>query len=291
MSRPLPSICILYIALGSYDMFWEGFHRSMEASFLPGYRKHYIVFTDHPPECFAGPEITIINKQRRGWPYDSLMRFHFFNDAAHLIRQFDFVFFLNANVEVRATIGPEILPHPPAGLVAALHWAFVDKDPVVYPYERRLSSTASIPFWKGRRYFTGGMNGGTTEAFLRMSEDLAANIDADLRGGVIAKWHDESHLNAYLLDKPVLELPPSYFRPDKRKLTIETKIFALNKEKFGGLRNIRGMTPRQPLFEQSLSLQDPVLWALRAVPSRWRRAFFMRAASGTKRDLEKPKTA
>jgi histo-blood group ABO system transferase len=35
-----------------------------------------------------------------------------------------------------------------------------------------------------------------------MSEKISKNIELDLGDGIIAIWHDESHLNKYFMDNP-----------------------------------------------------------------------------------------
>jgi histo-blood group ABO system transferase len=46
-----------------------------------------------------------------------------------------------------------------------------------------------------KRYVCGGAWFGFREQFLDLCEVARRNVDKDKRNGVIAKWHDESHLN------------------------------------------------------------------------------------------------
>ena len=44
-----------------------------------------------------------------------------------------------------------------------------------------------------------------------MAEVIAERVTKDLEKGVIAEWHDESHLNRYLIDNPAdVTLSPNY---------------------------------------------------------------------------------
>ena len=44
-----------------------------------------------------------------------------------------------------------------------------------------------------------------------MAEVIAERVNKDFEKGVIALWHDESHMNRYLIDNPpTLSLTPSY---------------------------------------------------------------------------------
>jgi hypothetical protein len=79
--------------------------------------------------------------------------------------------------------------------------------------ETRPESTACIR--SGERmpaYVCGGFNGGPTEMFLEMARVLRRKINIDKARGVVAVFHDESHLNRYVLDhvSDVTLLPSTY---------------------------------------------------------------------------------
>jgi histo-blood group ABO system transferase len=79
-------------------------------------------------------------------------------------------------------------------------------------YDRNPKSLAYVPQGEeGEYYYAGGFNGGKTDKFLEMAEIIADRVNKDLDNKVIAKWHDESHLNRYLIDNPAtLTLSPNY---------------------------------------------------------------------------------
>jgi histo-blood group ABO system transferase len=97
------------------------------------------------------------------------------------------------------------------GITAALHAGYVTT------FERRPQSTA---FVKGAPpYYQGCLIGGDAKAFLGMCETIARNIDIDDTNGIVAIWHDESHLNRYLFDNPPAKvLSPAYCFPTLRCL-------------------------------------------------------------------------
>jgi histo-blood group ABO system transferase len=125
-------------------------------------------------------------------------------------------------------VGEEIL----GTKVATIHPLFYDKQRAeLVGYEGRLASKAYISPEKGTRYYAGGFFGGTKNEFLSMAAELAGCIDEDLKNGVIAKWHDESHLNRYFADHPpAIELTPSYCYPEGMSLPFKPKLLALIKD-------------------------------------------------------------
>jgi hypothetical protein len=75
-----------------------------------------------------------------------------------------------------------------------------------------LTAPTYISAEEGTGYFAGGFFGGTYENFVRVCQEIAENIEADLRAEVpyIALWHDESHLNRYFVSHPpTIRLPPN----------------------------------------------------------------------------------
>jgi hypothetical protein len=65
-----------------------------------------------------------------------------------------------------------------------------------------------------------------------MSRKIRENIDTDLQKDIIAIWHDESHLNRYLISNQQLTktLLPSYCYPESWNLPYPKKILALDKD-------------------------------------------------------------
>jgi hypothetical protein len=64
-------------------------------------------------------------------------------------------------------------------------------------------------------YFCGGFQGGTSESFLEACRTMKQNIDIDDSNSVMAKWHDESHWNRYVINNPPSTiLSQSYVYPE-----------------------------------------------------------------------------
>ena len=223
---------ILYIATGKYSCFWDGFYKSSQQYFLGDLEKHYFIFTDDPKIKTKG-NITSIYKKSEGFPMDSLFRFEMFWSIKEKLKEFDFVFFFNANMRFVDIVGNECLPNSKNnGLVALLHPTLYNKSARLYPYERSKKSTAYIPLKKQKfHYYMGSLNGGKTNEYLDLIKTCMENVRADYDKGIIAIFHDESHLNCYLNKRQVLGLSPSYGYPEELKIPFQRKIIMLEKTK------------------------------------------------------------
>ncbi|MEI8390615.1 MAG: family 6 glucosyltransferase [bacterium] len=241
-------IAVLYIGLGRYTVFWEGFYKSCEQFFLPKHEKTYFVFTDNESLMFEKESNVVkIHQENLKFPYATLLRFEMFSRIRTQLKEFDYIFFLNGNMEFVDFVNEECLPTKENdGLVAGLLLArrFFN-NPDRLPYERNPLSNAYIPYGKGTHYLQGGLNGGMADEYLEMIDKLNVAIKEDLANGIIAVVNDESHLNKYLLDKNPLILEPNYMYSDQafmEEYKKNKKIVVLNKQepKWGGMDYLRG---------------------------------------------------
>lgn len=254
----MAKVGILYIALGRYTVFWDEFYESCERHLLHA-DKHYFIWTDNPTDAMRRDNVTIIPAQKRGWPYDSLMRFEMFYAHKKELSKFDYLFFFNANFKfVNDTDLSEIAPREwDSGLCASLHpgrHGDIWRDtPDGFPYERRKESTAYVPYGVGRHYVCGAFNGGTADAFLEMCRALSKNVQADIKNGINAVVDDESHLNAYLATRDFLLCGRAYGYPEHKLKhlapgdAVMVKIISREKNtpKYGGTQWLRGATDKK----------------------------------------------
>jgi hypothetical protein len=153
-------------------------------------------------------------------------------------------------------IGEEILPKHSENLVVLNHPWYFQTRPDDFPYDRNPKSTAHIPYGKGTIYAAGGLNGGRARKYLKFIKKANHNTNKDLKNGIIAKWHDESHLNKYILNKKVKILDPGYMYPDFLILPFERKIRLISKYKFGGYNALR---------RQTLTKKDKILKIIKII--------------------------
>lgn len=209
-------IAILYICTGRYNQFFMDFYESVEKYLLIESEKTYFVWTDDNHLADGRDNVRIYHKKCAGFPADSLFRFEMFLQAEDELKKFDYVYFFNANAECIGPIGEEILPDETGLAMGIWRGAREHQHPMFYPYERNKNSLAYIsPYGKDYVYYMGGLNGGRSEVYLKMIRTLAANIRDDYSKGIIAKFHDESHINAYMRTHPCKIIPGNLNRPEE----------------------------------------------------------------------------
>lgn len=187
---------LLLIATEDYLPFAERLIESAQRHFVPGHELRPFVFGE---EELRG---------RVGFPAATLYRYHVFTEQADRLDGLDYLFYCDADMLFVDTVGDEILGR----LTATLHPGYVG---VRGTYENRPESSAYVGPGEGEQYYCGGFNGGRREDFLALADTIRERIDEDDGRGIVAVWHDESHLNRYLADSsPEIVLDPSYCFPE-----------------------------------------------------------------------------
>ena len=229
-------IAVLYICTGKYSVFWKTFYQSAQQYFLPEYEKYYFVFTDNL-QIRDTDNIYVKYEYPKGFPLDSLLRFDMFLSVKDQLLEMDYIYFFNSNMQFVKLIGEEILPtQVDSGLVALIHPGNYNKNKEQYPYERNLKSTAYIKYNNidAYQYYMGSLNGGKTIDYIKLVEECSKSVNLDMENGIMAIYHDESHLNRYLHNKDVLMLSPEFGFPEESKIPFDPKIIILNKIKHSG---------------------------------------------------------
>jgi hypothetical protein len=252
------AIGVIYICTGRYRLFLKKFLASADRNFLPGHLKHYFVFTDTLEKALPHCRSTIIHQPRLGWPYDTLMRFEIISRSEGLLREMDFLFFANANMLVCSAVNDEILPGSnESHLVGVQHPGYFSETCANFPYERDSRSTAYVAMGGGKTYYQGCLFGGRSGEFLNLCSILQRRVQQDLDNGLIATWHDESHLNRFFISTEPLTLSPSYAYPENLSIPFERKIMQLDKSRFGGhdyLRSVPNTSPSPSVVSRTLGL-------------------------------------
>lgn len=239
----------------------------VEKHFLKNHTVDVHVWTDMPDELKATKyEIEPIQ-----WPMPTLMRYHLFLQQEEKLKEYDYIYYLDADMKIVDGINEEILGD---GLLVAEHPMYALKRNYVPPYEPNPDSTAYIkrvailldengkPRLKPL-YAAGGFQGGEAKAFIEAMKTMKKNIDQDFNRNYVAIWNDESHWNRYLYDYkgPLKVLSPSYIYPDSLikeyyeplwgcsyvpKIVTLTKPFSTSKEGGDAVRKMLGLPDLPP---------------------------------------------
>lgn len=178
---------------------------------------------------------TMFDVDSMEWPYPTLMRYHYFLEQEEYLKKFDYLFYIDLDMRVVNVVGDEILGK---GLTAAQHPMYALSPNLWYPYEPNPESSAYIKTPgrltigdKGKPVFqplyaAGGLQGGTTEEFIKAMRWMKQSTDKDFTKNYIARWNDESHWNRYLFDNPPdVVLSPAYVHPDSMVAEYYNKIW------------------------------------------------------------------
>ena len=185
-------------------------------------------------------------QKKEPWPFPTLNRYEYFLRIKDELKMYDYIIFMNANLIVQEKIEEkEILPTGKESLFVTLSPGPFDRTAYDFTYDRNPLSKAYIPMGEGEAYFAGGFNGGKANEYIALMEELSKNIIIDLERNIIAKWHDESHLNKYIYEHEseikYKIISPAYLFPEDSKLPFEKKIIMLDKRKWGGYNKLRGI--------------------------------------------------
>ncbi|XP_067411406.1 histo-blood group ABO system transferase 1-like [Emydura macquarii macquarii] len=202
-------------AVKKYVRFIEGFIGSANKFFLSGHRVNFYLFTDHPekvPSMNLVPEkrlfiIPVQNYSR--WQDISMNRMDIISSyiRSHWRYEVDYLYSIDIDVQLFEHIGVEIIDT----LVGTINsWQYT-KPRESNSYESRPESRAAIPRGEGDFYYTASFYGGSVSEVYKLTTACFKGVTEDRANGIEAKWHEESHLNKYLLyHKPTRLLSPEY---------------------------------------------------------------------------------
>jgi len=202
------NIALLYICTGKYTTFWSDFYSSFEKHFIPDSKKHYFVFTDKE-DLSRADNVTLIRQECKGFPADSLFRYDMFLSIEQEVKKYDYTFFMNANMLCVSQVDKTFIPTAKEHYLAFTEsFGYVGRNPRIFPYERNRKSKAYIPHVKGvnYKYVLGGINGGRTAEYFAFIHEMSQQIRDDDNRGIMAIYHDESHVNRYFFEHPNCKL-------------------------------------------------------------------------------------
>jgi hypothetical protein len=229
------NIILNLIATNKYIEFLPEILDSVDLHFFPDCNVDVIVHTNvnidkNIPE---NRRIKVLKNiiDHEPWPFTTLKRFHYFNSVSEILLGYDYVFYIDVDSSFIKRIDKTILKGK--GLIGTIH-------PCLYynegSPERNPNSEAYIPIGSNNRYFCGGFIGGSSKEFLEMSREIIRRIESDLSKGIIAVWHDESHINKYFYQNPPITILDHPFAAAENLTEIkeDSRILFLDKSTRGG---------------------------------------------------------
>ena len=215
-------IGLLLIATNKYINFISALIRSTDEFFCLNFDVTYFLFTNHESvNVDTKRKLHIIPTEHKPWPWMTLGRYHLFSNQKDILSKMDYLYYCDADMLFVDVVGEEILEKR----VVTIH----PQNPL-NSFETNVNSTAYVNKNSVQHYFAGGFNGGHSSEFLIMSDVISKNIDIDLSNNIIARCHDESHLNKYTSIRPPTKiLSPSYCHSENWSFMFQKKILALDK--------------------------------------------------------------
>jgi len=208
---PKYKIALVMICLN--ERYWPYIKPMVDSArkyFLPDHNVDYLLWSDIPEDKVKELKVTLYPTEGVEWPLPTLMRYSLFLQQEEKLKEYDYVFYCDADMLWVNPASDEILGE---GLTAAQHPMYAFKAGFRFPLEPNPQSTAYIPVPKN--YYAGGFQGGKTEHFIKAMKVMKKRIDDDFTHNYTAIWNDESHWNKYLSEvPPTVVLSPSYVYPD-----------------------------------------------------------------------------
>lgn len=221
-----PSVGVFSIATNRYADYWMSLARTADEFLFPDHEVVLTVFTDRVDEIsrfsrqLTRVEVQPIKVHHLGWPEATLAKFRTLATHGNSLDQ-DILMHLDADMRIHPAAkwdldqrnwsnGIALVQHPgfrrPSGAarskLCVRHPSFIARD--LYrqvreggrgTWERDRRSKAFVAVAKRRTYVCGGTWMGQRDSLLQLCEELSERVLSDSQAGVIARFHDESHLN------------------------------------------------------------------------------------------------
>jgi hypothetical protein len=221
----IKKIAVCCVATGKYKDFVKNIHTDMYNKFGRGHEITFFVFTDAKKDEVTYFKNTIVyNQERKGFPGDTLYRYHYMLKAKTELLKHDYVFYVDVDYRVMKYVElNDVISSGVLGLTATRHLFDIkgrnfSENHVGTPETNKKSSACIFENEKMKSYFCGGFQGGSSEEWVEMCTAISKNIDIDDMKNIMATWHDESHWNWYLCHNPPSKILSQSFMFDERCL-------------------------------------------------------------------------
>ncbi|KAM9642281.1 LOW QUALITY PROTEIN: histo-blood group ABO system transferase 1-like [Trichechus inunguis] len=208
------TIGLTVFAIKRYVVFLKVFLETADKCFMVGHKVNYYIFTDRPAdglhvllqEGWQVVDLEVCNYPC--WQGMSMHRMELISNFSEqrFLHEVDYLVCLDMDMRLSDHMDVEIL----FSLFGTLHPGFCASYEA-FTYECCPLSQAHIPRDEGDSYYAGGFFGGSVIEVHRLTKACHQAMKVDHANHIEAEWHDESHLNKYLLcHKPTKVLSPEY---------------------------------------------------------------------------------
>lgn len=226
---PVPGL--LLVATGRYKQFLSTVTEDVALRWCTDCPRRIVVIfadvpvlSDLPLFLCSTVEYRLIPIVRRGFPGDTLYRYHYFLRGYDSWKDTTIVMYMDVDMRIQTPVlfqtlfGPETpllyrssslhpsvqtCTSPNWSLFAVVHPGFARNfmqpwgTPETHPYSESYLTSGPRPV----PYVCGGVQGGRTECFVEACRDMVGRIDRDLQKHHTPVWHDESVWNRYVCDR------------------------------------------------------------------------------------------
>ncbi|NWU50301.1 BGAT1 transferase, partial [Dromas ardeola] len=207
---------VVTFAVKKFWFFIQGFMSSANKYFLAGHQVNFYLFPDNPEQIShlqIAPEnhLFVIPVQNHS-QWQNISMSHMDIIRRYICSQFqyeiDYLYYIDIDVQLFGHIGVEIIDT----LVATISpWQYTTRRESK-SYETCPESQAAIPKGEGDFYYTASFYGGSVAKIYKLTRACFKGVTEDRENDIEARWHDESHLNSYILyHKPTCLLSPEYY--------------------------------------------------------------------------------
>jgi hypothetical protein len=234
-----PSIGVMTVATNIYFDYWQKMVASADERTMRSDQITFFVFSEQIQKIDAfsktlkNVKVIGFRVTPYGWPDATLLRYAIFRDHYSMMNtdvlmhlDADMLFASNPWKNVTRLVANNqicLIQHPgfwrSRGLSRVI---FYLRNPLtmykdlrmkislggIGAWETRPQSEAFVPRKLRRQYFCGGTWFGPRQAIGEMLEELSGQVSEDKKIEVIAKWHDESHLNKWAAQKSINTFSP-----------------------------------------------------------------------------------